>query len=127
MSLPVAAKRPVEVVFRCVLLLAIFGITCGLPAQTNAHPDNPLAASAYQRGMVAAENGDLTAARSAFEQAVKLNPWNPEFQNALAQMMLRQGDVDGAISHLRTVTQSGAGCGVASRRTGEGPGGQGLA
>ncbi len=79
-------------------------MTCGSAAQTKAHPNDPLASSAYERGLTDAQNGDLPAARSDFEQAVKLNPWNPEFQNALAQVMLRQGDLDGAIPHLRTVT-----------------------
>ena len=103
MFLPRAARRFGDAVSGCVLL-AILGVACGLSAQSEANSGTILAARAYQSGVTAAQNGDLTAACSALEQAVKLSPGDAEFQNALAQVMLRQGNIDGAISHFRTAT-----------------------
>src|SRR5208283_2499319 len=88
-----------------VLLLTILGFACGSSSQTKAGSANIVAEAAYKRGVSALQNGDLTAAHSAFEQAVKLSPDNAEFQNALAHVMLQQGDIDGAISHFRKVTR----------------------
>ena len=51
------------------------------------------------------QKGDLPAARVAFEKAVKLTPRSADAQNMLGQVMLQQGDVEGAIPHFRTVTQ----------------------
>ena len=50
------------------------------------------AADEYKRGLKALQENDLATARSAFAQAVKLSPDNAEYHNALAQVMLRQGD-----------------------------------
>jgi tetratricopeptide (TPR) repeat protein len=41
----------------------------------------------------------------AFEKAVKLTPRGAHAQNMPGQVMLQQGDVEGAIPHFRTVTQ----------------------
>ena len=50
------------------------------------------------------QKGDLPAARVVFEKAVQLTPRSAE-ANMLGQVMLQQGDVEGAIPHFRTVTQ----------------------
>src|ERR1700723_2075349 len=68
-------------------------------------PANSDAAAAYQSGRMAMEKGDLRAARSAFEKAVRLNPGSADAQNMLGQVLLGQGDVDGAIVHFRTVVR----------------------
>src|SRR5580704_17366150 len=74
--LPGAAKRLGKVVLNGVLLLASLGIACNASPQAKATSGSILAANTYRRGITALQDDDLTTARSAFEQAVKLSPKN---------------------------------------------------
>src|SRR5215468_7137105 len=66
------------------------------PAKTNN------AANKYFiEGTNALRRGDISAARSAFEQAVKLNPHNAEARNALGTILLAQNDAAGAAAQFR--------------------------
>src|ERR1700739_1793046 len=70
-----------------------------------AKPAADAGASDYQSGMVAFERGDLVAARAGFENAVHANPRNTDAQSMLAQVLLREGQVEEAIAHLRQVIE----------------------
>ena len=84
--------------------LLIVLITCGtLRAARQTKPSAAAPSSVYQTGVAAFERGDLPAARTAFQQAVKLTPQSVEAQNMLGQVLLRQGELDGAIATFRTV------------------------
>ena len=49
------------------------------------------AIATYQKGMIALQQGDLAAARAAFERVVRLAPNSPEGHNSLGWVLLAQG------------------------------------
>ena len=55
----------------------------------------------FIEGTNALRRGDISAARMAFEQAVKLNPHNAEARNALGTILLAQNDAGGAAAQFR--------------------------
>src|SRR5271166_1748134 len=74
-----------------------------LAAQTKSA--GSAAATAYEAGRAAWERGDVAAAHSAFEKAVRLNPRSADAQNMLGQVLLQLGQVDDAIAHFRAVVK----------------------
>ena len=105
MSVGHRKKRFTLTPFAWLLLGLLLGCDIFSCAQPPTDAGTGLAANAYNRGLAALERSDLPTARSAFDQAVMLSPDNPEFQNALAQVMLKQGAVEDAIAHLRILVK----------------------
>ena len=103
------AGRRFRARFWLVVLIVQLSTFVWSKAQTTASGS----VAAYQRGQAAMEKGDAAGARSAFQQAIKLDPRNADAQNALGQLMLQQGDVDGAIEHFRVVTRLRPGLAIA--------------
>jgi tetratricopeptide (TPR) repeat protein len=56
----------------------------------------------YQEGLSALQQGDLVAARAAFERVLRLMPQSPEGHNSLGWVLFAQNEVDAAIAHYRT-------------------------
>jgi Tfp pilus assembly protein PilF len=55
----------------------------------------------YRQGIVSLQQGDLAAARAAFEKAVQLSPRSPEGHNSLGWVLLAQGLIDPAIAQFQ--------------------------
>ncbi|MFZ0881202.1 MAG: tetratricopeptide repeat protein, partial [Candidatus Acidiferrales bacterium] len=93
------------------MLILILGVSVSLaiafgqsgPPQKSDPSGQALAQ--YHQGILAIRNGDLAAAQSDFEKVLSLAPRSPEGQNSLGWVLLRQGQIDSAISHLRMAVQ----------------------
>jgi Tfp pilus assembly protein PilF len=55
----------------------------------------------YRQGITSLQQGDLAAARTAFEKAVQLSPRSPEGHNSLGWVYLAQHQVDLAIAQFQ--------------------------
>jgi tetratricopeptide (TPR) repeat protein len=88
--------------FGFIAIAIICPIATAAPAQT---PANSGSSTPYQTGRIAMQKGDLSAARTAFEKAVRLNPQSADAQNMLGQVLLEQGELDAAIIHFRTLVR----------------------
>ena len=90
----------------CGALLFFFWAAAALPAAQSAgaaKEDAAARASAtYQEGLSALQQGDLVAARAAFERVLRLMPQSPEGHNSLGWVLFAQNEVDAAIGHYRT-------------------------
>ena len=84
----------------CVAALALIAIL-GQPLLADAQSSSVSPAPAktnnaankyFVEGTNALRRGDISAARSAFEQAVTLNPHDAEARNALGTVLLAQND-----------------------------------
>ena len=86
-------------------LLAAIGVLAqsGVPQRRAA----PQADTSYQQGMKDVQRGDLSEARTAFEQAVKLAPNSAEAHNSLGWVLLSQGHIEDAVTQLKTAVQLG--------------------
>ena len=81
-----------------VMLIAGVLVCVGAAQQkTSSNADE-----SYQQGMADLKRGDVTGARAAFEQAVKLAPDRAEAHNSLGYVLLAQGHVDDAVAQLKT-------------------------
>src|SRR2546427_10835900 len=87
----------------CLLFLGASVAPCFAQSARAAPADSASrAAAVYQQGMSALQNGDLGGARAAFEKVLRLAPQSPEGHNSLGWVLLAQGEIDPAISQLRT-------------------------
>ena len=87
------------------VLLAAIGVLAqsGVPQRKAA----PQADTSYQQGMKDVQRGDLSGARTAFEQAVKLAPNSAEAHNSLGWVLLSQGHIEDAVAQLKTAVKLG--------------------
>jgi len=61
----------------------------------------PVTAEDFARaGTAAYQQGNLDVALSAFEEAARTSPWNPDARNNLGQVLVHLGRVDEALPHL---------------------------
>jgi Flp pilus assembly protein TadD len=82
---------PVLLALLCSLLLAV-------PVPSRAFPGTP-SLTPLQEGERLVAEGRLPEARGAFERAVAAEPGNPKAHRALAVLLDREGDAEGAILH----------------------------
>jgi len=82
---------------RLSLLLA----ACNLPAQAQKAPQKPAVDALYKQGVRSLQQGDLAAARAAFEKVVRLAPHVPEGHNSLGWVLMTTGKLDEAVAQLR--------------------------
>ena len=85
------------------VLLAAMGVLAQSDVPQRKAP--PQADSSYQQGMKNLQRGDLSGARSAFEQAVKLAPNSAEAHNSLGWVLLSQGHIEDAVAQLKTAVK----------------------
>jgi tetratricopeptide (TPR) repeat protein len=72
-------------------------------ASTTSAPET--ASSLYDQGVFALNKGDLKAARSLFERALRLNPNDPHLFYSMAVTLLQSGLVDECLVHLERCIQ----------------------
>src|SRR5690349_1694648 len=87
--------------FGWFMLLVMLGVSAGQIAA----PAKSAEKLAMQRGQEAFKSGDLTRARAEFEKAVRLAPNDAEAQSALGWVLAQQGELEGAVSHLRAAVK----------------------
>lgn len=63
------------------------------------------ASTLYDQGVFALNKGDLKAARSLFERALKLNPRDPHLFYSMAVTLLQSGQIDECLVHLERCIQ----------------------
>lgn len=78
---------------RGAVCLALVALACGCNG-VNGHMSNRV-------GMMHFRQGNYTAARADFQQALAMSPGNPDYAHNLAAAMKRQGDVAGTEQVLR--------------------------
>ena len=61
--------------------------------------------SIYGRGMLALQQGDLKAARAAFEKVIRIVPNSPEGHNSLGWVLLAEEQIEPAIRQFHTAIQ----------------------
>ena len=72
-------------------------------ASTTSAPET--ASSLYDQGVFALNKGDLKAARSLFERALRLNPNDPHLFYSMAVTLLQSGLIDECLVHLERCIQ----------------------
>lgn len=73
--------------------------------QTLANEETQFAPAHYFLGIAYLRNRQITQARGALTQAVKLNPAMPEARTALAELFLNEGSFDLALEHAQAAVQ----------------------
>src|SRR5260370_14296295 len=80
-----------------VLLFPVFVAAQSRPSANVSSNNKP-----FTEGAAALQRGDLSDARASFEEAVRLNPRNPQSRNALGLVLLAQNEPAAAIAQLET-------------------------
>src|SRR4029450_10776786 len=87
---------------RCPPFLLSCACFCIWPLTVTGQNSPGSADAIYRQGMKALQGGDLTEARSAFEQAVKLAPRSPDAHNSLGWVLNAQGQAHDAVAEFQT-------------------------
>ena len=99
-------RNPRQFWFVFFFLCFCLGFSTAAGAQTSHRSgSSQAAAKAYQEGLAHLQRNEPQQALESLERAAKLDPNNPEIQNAVAQLLLQKKDFDGAIAHFRTVVR----------------------
>ncbi len=98
-----AARMQRQLSLRLVIFVAgLFPLALmAFPARSQPAADASQVQAIYQRGYRALQQRDLAGARTAFEEVVKLSPQSPEVHNSLGWVLLLQGELEDAVTHLR--------------------------
>src|ERR1700761_6921555 len=93
-------------VLRRIPSLALFFCVCAVfPSSMPAQSSPANADEVYRQGVRAYEAGDDPAALRSFKRAAELQPSNPEYQNAVGQALLKDGQPAAAVPYFRRVVK----------------------
>ena len=101
MNLKVVA---VALVIGCLVLVASYSYadeTSPAQMQKNEQPQNKAVVSLYDQGVEASNNNDFQKALPLFEQALRVDPDNPDILNMLAHSQRKIGMIDEALANYK--------------------------
>src|SRR5258707_7365317 len=82
--------------------ILVLAVALNAPALCQKAVEKSAIESLYKQGVRAVQNGDLGAARAAFEKVVRLAPDAPEGHNSLGWVLLSTGKIDESMGQFRT-------------------------